>query len=282
MRPSSFLSLPLYLACLPSVSAWVFSWHNPTGKLLTVQGDKRQDCQVMDNPTGNVYDWNPQEGHWCIFLYTNSDCEEPSAGYTCKPWPWVDHPSSQHLQSFKVVNDTSSYASSASASASATDANASPTSTTATTPTSDASASSAAASASASASSASDTSDKEATPSGGAIAGIVVGVVAAVAIAGILIFFLWRRRKTAAKSNAALQTDSTTGVAEMSNPDEEKSPISDKPISRGQDSRELQGSGAVSELSPTSERYEMGAERLVPMIVRHELDATQFVPDKKE
>jgi hypothetical protein len=252
----------LYFACLPSASAWIFSWHNPDGKLLAVQDDVAQDCKSMDNPKGNVFDWTPQEGHWCIFLYTNTDCKEPSDGHTCKTYPWSDHVSGQHILSFKVKNYTSDIESSSiSASESATDTKSSPTPTVVIPTTTDA----IDAASSSSVTSASSSADKKRTISGGAIAGIVIGVLAAVAIAGMLIVFLiWRRRKNAAQSSTTAQTNATPAMAELSSPVEEL----ELPISTKSGFRELHGSAVASEIGP-------GAER-------HELSGTEINTDKKD
>ncbi|KAJ5459239.1 hypothetical protein N7530_011183 [Penicillium desertorum] len=228
---SSLLSLLLYFTCLPLVSAWIFSWHEPDGKLLTVQNDVGQDCKLMNNPEGNVFDWTPQEGYWCLFLYGNTHCEEPSEGYTCKTYPWPDHVSSADLLSFKVKNNTSAFESSTSsisaspsatnadpsstsASPSSTDTTSSPTPTIATTPTADATS----AASSSSATSASTSTDDKPTISGGAIAGIVVGVLAAVAIAGLIFFLIRRRRQNAAQSSVVAGRSASLAMAELPSP----------------------------------------------------------------
>ncbi|CAG7995136.1 unnamed protein product [Penicillium nalgiovense] len=279
MMASSLLSLLLYFTCLPSVSAWIFSWHEPDGKLLTVQDDVGQGCKLMNNPVGNVFDWTPQEGYWCLFLYGNTHCEEPSEGYTCKTYPWPDHVSSADLLSFKVKNNTSAFESSTSstsgsssapaadsstsASLSSTDTSSSPTPIVVTTPTADATH----AASSSSATSASSRTDDKPTISGGAVAGIVVGVLAAVAIAGLVFFLIRRRRQNAAQSSVVAGRNATVAMAELPSPHEEKSHSLNKPIYRAQGFRELHGSDVASEIGSGIER--------------HELDATQILADKK-
>ncbi|KZN83747.1 hypothetical protein EN45_108530 [Penicillium chrysogenum] len=276
MMASSLLPLLLYFTYLPSVSAWIFSWHEPDGKLLTVQNDVSQDCKLMNNPEGNVFDWTPQEGYWCIFLYGNTHCEEPSEGYTCKTYPWPDHVSSADLLSFKVKNNTSAFESSTSsisaspsptnsdsstsASPSSTDTTSSPTPTITTTPTADAT------DAASSFSATSASSDKP-TISSGAIAGIVVGVLAAVAIAGLIFFLIRRRRQNAAQSSVVAGRNATVAMAELPSPHEEKSHALNKPIYRAQGFRELHGSDVASEIGSGIER--------------HELDASPIYADKK-
>ncbi|KAJ5145892.1 uncharacterized protein N7515_000456 [Penicillium bovifimosum] len=257
----------LYFTCLPSVSAWIFSWHNPDGKLLAVQNEGPQDCRKIDNPKGNVFDWSPIEGHWCIFLYTNSDCKEPSAGHTCKTYPWSDHASGQHILSFQVKKYTSGIEDSISDSPSTTDANTSsaPTATTpATTDASDAASSSSVTRVSSipsasSVTSASASADEKHTISGGAIAGIVIGVLAAVAIAGIVVFLIWRRRRNsayAAQSSTAAPSDTTSAMAELPSPAAEQSPIPTKPVFR-----ELHGSAVATEIAG-AERYELSGTEI--------------------
>ena len=206
MAPSSyFRTLPLFLAFLSApVTAWVFSWTTPDGTLLTNHGDSELSCKDMNNPKGNVYDWDPQSGHWCIFMYGVKGCSanntDDAVGYTCKPWPWANHVSGKQIYSYQVINDTAGYASS-SAAAEPTSTSTSSTSTQTTTSTSVQQTSATPTSSSDSDTGSSASTNQKTTGSsslsGGAIAGIVVGVLAAVIIAGLLFFFLyWRRRKS--------------------------------------------------------------------------------------
>jgi hypothetical protein len=274
MKPSPLLSLLLYFICLPSVSAWIFTWHEPNGKLQAFHDDNEMNCEKMDNPVGNVFDWSPQAGHWCIFLYENDKCEEPSAGNTCKTYAWTNHPSTKHLLSFKVMNNTAGFDPStaipSATTTTTTDAKPSPTSkvVTTTTDTKDAASSSPGAS----------SIDSEPTVSGGAIAGIVVGVVAAVAIAGILVFFLIRRRRKNAVQPGATTENPAFGMAELSNgeksassgpgyqaelasPNEEKSSALNRPRHHAQGYRELHGSAVASEIGGV-ERHEIGGTQI--------------------
>ncbi|KAJ6080159.1 hypothetical protein N7467_009912 [Penicillium canescens] len=284
MRASSLLSLPLYLACLPFASAWIFTWHTADDELFSYQGSKQLECKSIDNPKGNVFNWEPQAGHWCFFVYSNSACEEPNFGYTCQDKEWADHVSSKHAQSFKVTNNTIALSSTTTSSASTSSTSA--TVSTSSTPSSATVTSTKGSTDAASSSSA--TSDPESTggkaiPSGGTIAGIVVGVLAAVAIAGILIFFLcWRRRKNTAQTSAAARTDSTSAMAELSHADEKKSPVSDKPGYQAQRIRELHGSNVASEIGAGTERYEVGTERHEMNVRRYELDATYVDTNRKD
>lgn len=276
MRAIHLISLLQCLAYLPSASAWIYSWHSPNDTLLSFQDDKPLSCKSMDNPKKNVFNWEPQDGHWCMFVYSNPDCEEPSVGRTCKDYEWANHPSSQHILSFKVNNNTAAFSSTAAAAESTTEATSSSSATAATTtsPTS---------SASVTATNGPGSSGSKSSPSGGAIAGIVIGVLAAVAIAGLLIFFLcWRRRKNGTDPNSHARTESTSGMVELSQPDEEQqSPVSEKPMYKSQGLRELTGSTGVSEIGSETERYEIGTEKHQSIPERYELDGAQYNLDRK-
>lgn len=258
MRAASIISLLPCLAFIPSASAWIYSWHTPSDKLLSYQDEKPLDCRAMNNPAGNVFNWEPQDGHWCIFMYTNSKCENEFIGHTCKDWEWANHNSSEHILSFKVTNNTVAFSSTAASPASTTET----TSTTSQSSTAASTPSEAIATVTSGAENSSTTSSSS-SPSGGAIAGIVVGVLAALAIAGLLFFFLcWRRRKSDGRTND--RSESATGMVELSNShhgeESLKSPVQagEKVWSQPQAPlRELNGSTVASEIGSGTERYEM-------------------------
>lgn len=231
MIPS--LLLPLYLPLLPSTAAWVFSWTDPSGQLLTDHGSQTQACRQIDNPEGNVFDWDAEGGSLCLYLYDNTDCSDPSAGYTCKPWPWDNHESGSHILSYEIVqNGTSGTSSSTVASSTAT------LSTTGTVAT---------ATSTSTSSSASGSTENGSSLSGGAIAGVVVGVLAAGALSGILFFFfLWRRRSaapTAAVQPGTRMSELQAGEKPYQEP-ASSSLFSQQPVVV----RELPGSHAASEM----------------------------------
>ncbi|CAI7572523.1 unnamed protein product [Penicillium pancosmium] len=193
-------------------------------------------------------------------------------------WEWASHASTKHILSFQVTNNTSAFSATATSSTSATKTSASISSTaTSTTPSA----------ATATATSEPTGSNSKASLSGGAIAGIVVGALAAVAIAGILLFFLcWRRRKNNAQKIDNTRTESATGMVELSSshPEEENSYISEKPRSRQETPRELKGSTAASEIGPGTERHELHSpvvERHELYTERYELDSTHLDLEKK-
>lgn len=269
MVSSSFLLLPLYLAYVPSATAWVFSWTNSTGGLLIDHGDAVQSCKAIDNPKGNIFDWDAKGGNFCIYLYNNGNCSDPSAGYTCKAWPWSNHVAGSYIHSYEIVlnnTDTTSTTSSSSSTSktststtsSSTQTSASPVATTAATNTSSATTTPIAANTN-------TNTSKSSSLSGGAIAGVIVGVLAALAIAGILFFFLcWRpRRKT---QPSTISERPIPPMSELGQYDEKpSSPTLSSPNSHGQASdvyqgqklRELPGSGVAMEMGPGVMRAEL-------------------------
>ncbi|KAJ5160138.1 uncharacterized protein N7482_007142 [Penicillium canariense] len=275
MVSSSLLVLPLCLAYIPATAAWVFSWTNSSGGFLTDHGDVIQSCKVVDNPKGNIFDWDPQSGNYCIYLYNNNNCTDPSAGYTCKSWPWSNHVAGSYIHSYEVVangTDTTSSTSNTTSTTS-TSSSASTSTMTSTTQTSAVATSTSTAANTSSpattpiAASSDNRTSKGSSLSGGAIAGIIVGVLAAAAIAGILFFFLcWRPRKKAGSSKVPEQP--APAMSELADDDEKKpasptsviSPASlghAQDVYHGQRLRELPGSTVASEMGPGMMRAEL-------------------------
>lgn len=226
----------LYLLLLPSTAAWVFSWTDPSGQLLTDHGSQTQACRQIDNPEGNVFDWDTEGENLCLYLYENTDCTDPSAGYTCNPWPWDNHESGSHILSYEIVQNGTSGAS----------------------PTATLPITSGTATSTSTSSSAPGSTENDSSLSGGAIAGIVVGVLAAVAIAGILFFFLfWRRRRSSGAAAAPVQPGTRMSELQATEkPYQEPAPSSlssQQPVVV----RELPGSHAASEMGPAVERAEL-------------------------
>ncbi|KAJ5173383.1 hypothetical protein N7492_005976 [Penicillium capsulatum] len=255
MTPSTVFLWPVYLACLPAATAWVFSWTTPDDDFLTNRGNGIKSCTEIDNPVGNVFDWDPKGENLCINFYNNTKCADDILGYTCSPWPWSEHAATKHVRSYDVTqNDTSSSTTSTSAS----------TSNTASAATSSSASSSATASAAAAAN-----QDNSSSISGGAIAGIVIGVVAAVAIAALVFFFLRRRRNQSAYSPPpGPPTDPAPGSIESAVLDtkpkysELHSPnhgfgLAEKPGDSEHVMRELSATNTVSELGAGIPRAEL-------------------------
>ncbi|KAJ5690096.1 hypothetical protein N7462_004488 [Penicillium macrosclerotiorum] len=257
--------LPLYLACLPSTTAWVFSWTNSSGNFLTDHGETNTSCKTIDNPEGNIFDWDPKGGNFCFYIYNNKNCTDPSAGYTCKPWPWSNHQAGSYMRSYIIVNNNTE--------ADSTTTSSTAVSSTMTTSTTSSIATATPTSASETTSTAAATNSSNSI-SGGAIAGIIVGVLAAAAIAGILLFFLWwrPRRRTGLTSipderPPTMSELSTVHEPKQSSPseafsseaftNETFSQTSDQPIYSPQRLRELPGSTGVSELGSGNMRAEL-------------------------
>lgn len=87
----------------------------------------------------------------------------------------------------------------------------------------------------------------------------MVGVLAAVAIAGILFFFLcWRRRRPSSPAKPPVQSE--TAMSELQSSDEkplQKTPPSNQSSYQQQTLRELPGSHVASEMGPGVERAEL-------------------------
>ncbi|KAJ5832927.1 hypothetical protein N7474_001238 [Penicillium riverlandense] len=268
MAPSSFfLLLPLFLSCLPSpTTAWVFSWTPPDGKLLTNHGEDGLACKDIDNPKGNSFDWDPRGGQWCIYLYGVKGCShnntDNSVGYTCKPWEWADPGSGSQIYSYQVISNITEHASSsvAAAHATATDTATSSMHTATSTGVHEQTPTPTSSSDSGTGSSApmNQKQNDSSSLSGGAIAGIVVGVLAVVVMTGVLFFFLyWHPRKSskskAEKDLAAYEslssppppapmsaTTATSGKTELQG-SSEKAPLEKDGLEPGQRLNELQG-----------------------------------------
>lgn len=250
MIPTSLLLSSLSLAYLPPTTAWVFSWTQPNGDLLTDHGSGVQSCQAIDNPKGNIFDWEANGDNVCIYLYGNNDCSNPSSGYTCKPWPWANHRAGSHILSYEVVINGTTPSSTTSTTPPATTATTSTPISTGTTTTSSA----------ATTSSAPVNTSSGSSLSGGAIAGIVVGVLAAAAIAGILFFFLgWRRRRPSNSANDAAPAETAMSELQAADykPHQEPPPLMSQSLYQQQRLRELPGSHPASEMGPGVERTEL-------------------------
>ncbi|KAJ5379268.1 hypothetical protein N7509_012387 [Penicillium cosmopolitanum] len=265
MRATSILSLLSCLAYSPLASAWIYTWHSPNDTLLSYQGAEPLACKSMNNPVGNVFNWEPQDGHWCIFMYSNSNCSDENVGYTCKDWEWASHASTKHILSFQVTNNTSSFSATATSSISATQTSTSISSTaTSTTPSA----------ATATATSEPTGSNSKASLSGGAIAGIVLRWLLLELSSS---FCAGDDEKNNAQKIDNTRTESATGMVELpsSHPEEEHSYISEKPRSRQETLRELKGSTAASEIGPGTERHELHS----PVVERHELYTERYELD---
>lgn len=250
MTPATLFLWPLYLACLPAATAWVFSWTEPDDTLLTSSGDDVKACTKIDNPVGNVYDWDPKGDNLCIFFYNNTDCTDPSAGYTCSPWPWANHVSGIHVLSYEVTKNGSSTDSTLDPSSSAAVVTVTP--------------SHVSPSSSSAAASGSNTSSSSL--SGGAIAGIVIGIVAGVSIAGVVLFLFLRKRKQPQQPPAPDPVDS-------------KPPPSPLPSPGLQEAASIETKAKLSELQCPNQGFAPAEKSAYPDHVTQELPGTPVMSE---
>lgn len=179
------MDLLLYIfALLPLVQAWTFRYTNSSNETTTIHGTKNLDCTDIDLPNENAVSWDPEETlKACLLIYHRAECPDseysPSDFNTsCTDYKWE----ASAYGRFRGIRVLVSGAPTATASISTA------TQTTATTGTS-------------TSPSTSSNSSSGLTLSGGAIAGIVVGLVCAFLIVAAIFFFLGRRKRKAKLAN---------------------------------------------------------------------------------
>ncbi|GFF25763.1 hypothetical protein IFM46972_01534 [Aspergillus udagawae] len=200
MAPLSSRLFPLtigVLALTPLTSAWTLTWRNSTAGATIVEDNKAENCTQIWHQQGEAFAWDP-EGKWCMHFYKDTTCSE-IAGLSCDGKVWRKD-ASRNLSAFDVYPMPPESVSVIFPSTSSTRTTSS-TSSTSATPTSTAVTTTAPESQSATSAAASTTptgTPSSSSISGGAIAGIVIGAIAALAILAALFFFFGRRnRKTA-------------------------------------------------------------------------------------
>ncbi|KAF7595697.1 hypothetical protein BBP40_005141 [Aspergillus hancockii] len=191
-----------YVACYAltltfCANAWTLVYRNETGSWIEAQ-DGAKNCTRIYHEEGKEFSFDP-EGKWCLRFWNNPDCTV-QVGITCEGRKWKQF-ASRNLSAFNVYamppSSVSAYfpASSSTTSASSTSSSSSTmaTSTTAT----------AAATSATETAQSGHSDDSGSSLGGGAIAGIVIGAVAGVAILAALFFFWGRRKHDAAGSTPA-------------------------------------------------------------------------------
>ncbi|KAL4800889.1 hypothetical protein BDV19DRAFT_352291 [Aspergillus venezuelensis] len=198
----------------PQTLAWTFLWRNETTNSHIENGQSAQNCTQAWHQEGEQFSWDP-EGTWCLKLYSDTNCEHTN-GIACEPYLWRKD-ASQNISAFLVYPMPPS-----SITAFGLDSTTSATPTLTPTPTTASTTTPSDAVAEETPTSEADLSN-DIELSGGAIAGIVVGAVAAVAILCVAFFFLGlrNRKKSAAAAAAADSSDSNTRSTEPSSPHSE-------------------------------------------------------------
>ncbi|KAK2842923.1 hypothetical protein FQN49_005986 [Arthroderma sp. PD_2] len=232
----------IVIAFLPSVThAWTWWWNDGNGDTHIDNGMNNRKCTKMELPEGKQYHWDPEGSMHCISLFSDDSCGDRN-GWSCPGWG--PRYQGQNVSLSYLVNRNGEDISSSSSS-STTEPTATETSTSATTtPPPD--------------STSSPTSPSTPIPqtgsgalSGGAIAGIVIGAIAMVALVALLCFISYRlgQRNPIIKVS---EEDSKGHPGGSPSAHEMHSPAS-SPIARSQT-----GSTASSPLSPRSELADSG------------------------
>ncbi|GFG01636.1 hypothetical protein IFM61392_01891 [Aspergillus lentulus] len=201
MAPLSSRIFPLAIGALaltPLTSAWTLTWRNSTAGATIINENKAENCTRIWHQKGQPFAWDP-EGKWCMHFYKDAECTQ-IAGYACDGRVWRQD-ASRDLPAFDVFPMP---AESVSIIFPSTTSKSTTTSSTSTTPTSTAVTTTAAESQSATSAAASTTPTPSPSPSsssisGGAIAGIVIGAIAALGIIAALFFFFGRRNRKPAQ-----------------------------------------------------------------------------------
>ncbi|KAK1140461.1 hypothetical protein N8T08_010304 [Aspergillus melleus] len=193
--------LPIFLSVLPATtSAWTFTWRNASSSSFVKNSHDPIPCTNIDQAKGQEFDFHPEIDNYNLYVWATENCTGEYAGYTT-PVVWRKK-ASKDLRSYLVdygdgsgpmptdsatVSMSTPTSSDSASTASSTGSTASLTGTTV-------ASASASATATASTPASSDTENGPAI-SGGAIAGIVIAIVAGLSILGAGFFYLGRRAR---------------------------------------------------------------------------------------
>ncbi|KAF5858328.1 hypothetical protein ETB97_004564 [Aspergillus alliaceus] len=256
------------LTLLSCANAWTLVWRNDTGAEV-VTGNSPRNCTPIYHQKGSEFSFDP-EGKFCLQFWKEATCIR-SAGVTCEGWKWKQF-ASQPLLAFNVYDMPPSSVS-AYGVGGGDKTRSSMSSTAATTSSTIPAATSVDPTGTAQSG---NSNNSGSSLSGGAIAGIVIGVVAGFAIVAASFFFWGRRKRNAASSTPApgLHEANLPEAADASKPDtntsETMTQVSSVPPSTGYTPSmpnvvELPGEKAGAELSNSRQLVEMGSRPLVEM-----------------
>ncbi|KAL4807877.1 hypothetical protein BDV18DRAFT_159087 [Aspergillus unguis] len=192
MAPLAFRpSFPVFVLLPLGASAWTFLWRNESTTSSVEDGQSAQNCTQVWHQEDEGFSWDP-EGPWCIKLYSDAICAH-SNGISCEGYLWRQV-ASQNISAFSVYPMPPASVTAFGFASSSSTPTPTPTPTTTSTD-----------SGTDNTPTAEPVSSKDGGLSHGAIAGIVVGAVAALALLCAAFFFLGRRtaRKIAAAAAAA-------------------------------------------------------------------------------
>ncbi|KAJ5553875.1 hypothetical protein N7513_003834 [Penicillium frequentans] len=164
-----------------------------------------RNCTKIQLAKNKLFSWDPEGSNECVSIYYDDNCET-SGGYSCAFWKKsashdfgsIDVSTSNKAASVSVITTTETATSTSSSSL---------TSTTGTSSAASTSSTPSASSTSASIAATTDSTSSNSTLSGGAIAGIVIGVLVGILVIAVIFFILRRRRNRKTSAAASSQSD---------------------------------------------------------------------------
>ncbi|KAJ5798862.1 uncharacterized protein N7503_006367 [Penicillium pulvis] len=189
----------LFLA--PLAHGWTFRYTNSTSDTTILEETGSRNCTKIQLAKNKLFSWDPEGSNECVSIYYDENCET-SGGYSCAFWKKsashdfgsIDVSTSNKAASVSVITTTETATSTSASSVTSTTGTSSAASTSSTFSASPTTTSSAATT---------DSTSSSSTISGGAIAGIVIGVLVGILVIAAIFFILRRRnRKLAAAANS--------------------------------------------------------------------------------